>query len=179
MADRSAHPFTISSQHRSDVHASLAAGHAVVATLALMPRAQLTPEERTTLGSGLVRHQWGLGIGPDPCNKLYVMHRAINGGFENAELAIQLKSNPGQSTSAECRNRGYSPTSVHYTGAELGVLVVARSEDGTVLEVRGYDLRGQTRLSTDYSLLIPTDWNGRCEISLRGDNCFATGVITV
>src|SRR5262245_14049064 len=123
MGNRSAYSFTISSQHRSELGVRLEPGCAVVATLTLPPRAQFTPEENTILGSGMIRHQWGLGIGPNACNKLYVMHRALNDSFAASELAVQMKSNLGQSTSAECGNRGYSPASVHYTGPELGVLV--------------------------------------------------------
>ena len=131
------------------------------------------------MGSGEVRYQWGLGIGPDPCNKLYVMHRALNADFAVAELAVQTKSNPGQTTSDQCQNRGYSSSTVLYTGPDLGVLVVARSDDGNYLSVRAYDLLGAILLSSNYSVEVPADWGGNCGISLRGDNCFANGVITV
>jgi hypothetical protein len=178
MPKRKSIPFTISSEYRCETGEVLSAGQAVVATLAQRPRAQVTPEELMTLGSGAVRFQWGLGIGPDPCNKLYVMHRAMAGDFAQAQLAIQTKTNPGQSSSAECGNRGYSETEVHYTGADLGVLVVARSDDGSVLVVRAYDCFGAKLISSSYSLTVPQQWDN-CGISLRGDNCFVTGVITV
>lgn len=179
MANRSAHPFTISSQHRSDLGMALVPGRSIVATLTLRPRAQQTPEERTALGSGLVRHQWGLGIGPNPCNKLYVMHRAVQSDFELAELVMQFKSNPGLSTSAQCGHGGYSPATILYSGPDLGVLVVSRSEDGATLAIRGYDLLGAILLSESFTADVPAHWNGNCEISLRGDNCLASGVITV
>lgn len=179
MATRDSHPFIISSEHRSNLGASLRPGHTVVATLAQRPRAQRTLEERTELGSHRVRYQWGLGIGLDDCNKLYVMHRAVDEDFATAQLAIQMKTNVGQSTSGECGNGGYSDTVAPYTGPDLGVLVVARSDDGQTLLVRAYDLLGATLLSDSYSTAVPTLWNGHCDISLRGDNCFAAGVITV
>jgi hypothetical protein len=178
MANRTSYPFTMSSQHRSDLGVALAPGNAVVATLLVPPRAQETPEERTTLGSGAVRHQWGLGIGPDPCNKLYVMHRAVESDFSLAELAIQFKSNPGQSRSEQCHNRGYEPATIVYTGADLGVIVVSRSSDGAMLAVKGYDLYGAVVLTQVFTAPVPGHWNGDCAISLRGDNCLAGGVIT-
>lgn len=179
MANRMSHPFMISSQHRSDLSVELAPGRAVVATLLARPRAQLTPEERTTLGSGAVRHQWGLGIGPDPCNKLYLMHRAAVNDFAMARLVVQFKSNPGQSTSKECCNHGYEPSTIVYEGADLGVIVVSRSADGATLAVKGYDLFGAVELTQPFSAPVPGHWHGNCEISLRGDNCLAGGVITV
>jgi hypothetical protein len=179
MANRTGHPFIISSQHRTDFGVALAPGQSAVATLALRPRAQMTPEERTTLGSGIVRHQWGLGIGPDPCNKLYIMHRAVHGDFATAELVIQFKTNPDQSTSDECGNRGYGNSTVLYTGPDLGVLVVERSQDGNSLLVRGYDVLGTTLLVPTCSSEVPSHWNRDCRVSLRGDNCFASGVVTL
>ena len=179
MANREALPFTVCGQHRRELGEVLAPGRSVVATLTLRPRAQLTPEEKTTLGSGGVVHQWGLGIGPDPCNKLYVMHRAIDGDFANAELFVQMKSNPSMSTSAECGNSGYLPGAVKYSGPDLGILVVARTPDGATLTVRAYDLYGATQLGTDFSIAVPAHWTGNCAISMRSDNCFADGVVTV
>ena len=57
------------------------------------------------LGSGEMRRQFGLKLlAQDPCNLLYVMWR-----FEPAsKIVVSVKSNPGQSTSAECGNRGYT-----------------------------------------------------------------------
>ncbi len=138
----------------------------------------MTPEEITYLGSGELRHQWGLGIGPDPCNKLYVMHRAVQGSFENARLVIGFKTNIGKTTSDECHNCGYGPTTTTYSGAKLGVIVVSRSTDGQTLSVRGYDLLGVNLLTSEYHATVPEHWEGDCSISLRGDNCFASGVMT-
>jgi hypothetical protein len=57
------------------------------------------------LGSGLVRRQIGLKLrAQDPCNLVYVMWRSA----PDAAIAIFVKSNPGQATSAECGNRGYT-----------------------------------------------------------------------
>jgi hypothetical protein len=104
---------------------------------------------------------------------------AVGEDFAQAQLAIQTKTNAGQSTSAECDGRGYSDSVAPYTGPDLGVLVVARSADGQTLFVRAYDLLGATLLSDSYSTAVPALWNGHCDISLRGDNCFANGAITV
>ncbi len=64
-------------------------------------------ESTTTvpLGSGLVRRQIGLKLrSADPCNLLYVMWHA----YPDDAIQVQVKRNPGQSTSAECGNRGYT-----------------------------------------------------------------------
>jgi hypothetical protein len=64
-------------------------------------------ESTTTvpLGSGLIRRQIGLKLrAPDPCNLVYVMWHA----YPDDAIEVQLKSNPGQTTSAQCANNGYS-----------------------------------------------------------------------
>jgi len=179
MPNRQSYAFTISGQHRREIGEELQPGSAVVATLTMRARAQLTPEELTPLGSGIIRHQWGLGIGPNICNKLYVMHRALDGSFDSAQLAIQIKTNVGQSTSDECHENGYTDTEVHYEGPDLRILVVSRSDEGEMLNVRAYDVLGATLLSESFSMAAPDHWEGHCGISLRGDNCLADGVITV
>jgi hypothetical protein len=60
--------------------------------------------EVARLGSGRVRTQIGMKmLAKDPCNLVYAMWRIDPG----PELAVQVKRNAGQSTSAECKNRGY------------------------------------------------------------------------
>src|SRR5579862_9633627 len=57
------------------------------------------------LGSGMVRTQFGLKLhAGDPCNLVYVMWRID----PDKKIVVSLKSNPGQHTSAECGNRGYT-----------------------------------------------------------------------
>ena len=57
------------------------------------------------LGSGEMRRQFGLKLlAQDACNLVYVMWR-----FEpESKVVVSFKSNPGQHTSAECGNRGYT-----------------------------------------------------------------------
>jgi hypothetical protein len=57
------------------------------------------------LGSGEMRRQFGLKLlAQDPCNLVYVMWH-----FEpQSKIVVSIKSNPGQHTSAECGNRGYT-----------------------------------------------------------------------
>ncbi|WP_425614191.1 hypothetical protein NA78x_004052 [Anatilimnocola sp. NA78] len=179
MPNRTSYPFAFSSQYRCELGEALAPGKAVVATLLSPPRAQLTPEEWMPLGSGAVEHQWGFLIGPDPCNKLCVMHRAIDQSFGLAELVIRFKSNPGTTTSKECRNGGYLGPTTHYIGSALGVIVVARSEDGSTLLIRAHDMWGANRLTTDFAAQVPAHWEGNCAIGMRGDHCLAAGVVTV
>ncbi len=57
------------------------------------------------LGSGAIRRQIGLKLrATDPCNLLYVMWRSVP---EHA-VVVSVKRNPGQTTSAQCGNRGYT-----------------------------------------------------------------------
>ena len=61
-------------------------------------------EEVARLGSGRVRRQIGLKMrAQDPCNLVYAMWRIDPG----PEIAVQVKRNGGQRTSAECKNEGY------------------------------------------------------------------------
>jgi hypothetical protein len=61
------------------------------------------------LGSGLVRRQIGLKLdASDPCNLLYVMWRT----YPDHVIEVSIKRNPGQTTSAECGNAGYSDVAV-------------------------------------------------------------------
>ena len=65
------------------------------------------------LGSGAVRRQLGLKLrAGDPCNLVYVMWRLE----PTPTLVVSLKQNPGQRTSAECKNRGYSNVRARSTG---------------------------------------------------------------
>jgi hypothetical protein len=57
------------------------------------------------LGSGQVRRQIGLKLrAADPCNLLYVMWHAA----PDSVVEISVKRNTGQTTSAQCGNRGYT-----------------------------------------------------------------------
>jgi hypothetical protein len=57
------------------------------------------------LGSGEMRRQFGFKLlAQDACNLVYVMWR-----FEpESKVVVSFKSNPGQHTSTECGNRGYT-----------------------------------------------------------------------
>jgi hypothetical protein len=56
------------------------------------------------LGSGKMRRQFGLKLrAQDACNLVYVMWRIE----PDSKLVVSVKSNPGQSASSECGNRGY------------------------------------------------------------------------
>jgi hypothetical protein len=57
------------------------------------------------LGSGAMRRQFGLKLNAqDACNLVYVMWRIE----PESKLVVSVKTNPGQNTSAQCGNRGYS-----------------------------------------------------------------------
>lgn len=95
-------------------------------------------EKEEPLASGELRRQLGLKLrARDGCNVVYVMWRLA----PKPGLVVSLKRNPGQSTSAECGNRGYStvrPRS-HAPVPELtpGQAHVLRAElEGRALRVR-------------------------------------------
>ncbi len=60
--------------------------------------------EESRLGSGDIRRQFGLKLrAQNACNLVYVMWR-----FEpQSKIVVSVKKNPGETTSAECGNRGY------------------------------------------------------------------------
>ena len=61
-------------------------------------------DKEAPLGSGEMRRQFGLKLfAQDACNLVYVMWRIE----PESKLAVSVKSNPGQHTSAECSNHGY------------------------------------------------------------------------
>jgi hypothetical protein len=77
-------------------------------------------ESTTTapLGSGEIRRQIGLKLrAANPCNLLYVMWHA----YPTRKIQVTIKRNPGQTTSAQCGNNGYTT----FTEIPLG------SGDGT------------------------------------------------
>jgi hypothetical protein len=56
------------------------------------------------LGSGAMRRQFGLKLNAqDACNLVYVMWRIE----PESKLVVSVKTNPGQTLSAQCGNRGY------------------------------------------------------------------------
>ncbi len=60
--------------------------------------------EVSKLGSGEVRQQFGLKLrAENACNLVYAMWRIE----PESKLVVSVKSNPGQTTSSECGNRGY------------------------------------------------------------------------
>lgn len=102
----------------------------------------------TPLGSGLIRRQIGLKLrAADPCNLVYAMWRT----GDEPGISVQVKRNPGQTTSAACGNRGYTTvanlplpassalTRTHVLEARTRVLTGGRlllqlTADGTVLK---------------------------------------------
>ncbi len=68
-----------------------------------------TSTSTAALGSGIVRQQIGLKLlAADPCNLVYVMWHSVP---TNA-IEIQVKSNPGETTSSQCGNAGYNTIAV-------------------------------------------------------------------
>src|SRR6266542_1871241 len=76
-------------------------------------------DDVATAGSGAVFVQIGLELRAlNPCNLVYVMWR-----IRPEELVVQVKRNPGQSTSAQCGNQGYTTISqMPYPEPEGGTL---------------------------------------------------------
>jgi hypothetical protein len=81
--------------------------HATRARLSFQLRGPSTTT--TALGSGLIRQQIGLKLlAANPCNLVYVMWR----DSPDRAIEVSVKSNPGQTTSAQCGNAGYSDVAV-------------------------------------------------------------------
>jgi hypothetical protein len=60
------------------------------------------------LGSGEIREQFGFKLrAEDPCNLIYAMWRFKDESTGQGQVVVQVKSNPGIHTSAECKNNGY------------------------------------------------------------------------
>lgn len=60
--------------------------------------------EQSRLGSGESRQQFGFKLhAANACNLVYAMWRFT----PRPELVVSVKSNPGQTTSSQCANRGY------------------------------------------------------------------------
>jgi hypothetical protein len=60
--------------------------------------------KESALGSGAIRHQFGLKLhAQDPCNLVYAIWRID----PESKLVVSMKRNPSAHTSAECGNRGY------------------------------------------------------------------------
>ncbi len=101
-------------------------------------RYQQPSEETTTLGSGAIRRQIGLKLqAGDPCNLVYVMWWE----YPVHQIAISIKRNPGQTTSSQCGNRGYTdvtkiplatPPSVRDLQSHVLEAGTRREPDGTL-----------------------------------------------
>lgn len=151
--------------------------HASDARLAFRLLGNTTETEQ--LGSGLVRRQIGLKLlATDPCNLLYVMWRT----YPDRVIEISIKSNPGEDTSAECGNNGYSDVAVipelagahgrHVLEADMrrtadGSLVLAVHADGEL--VRKLTLAADLTAGLDGPIGVRSD-NGRYRftLSVRG-----------
>jgi hypothetical protein len=99
-------------------------------------------DEVVPLGSGLVRRQIGLKLrAADPCNLVYVMWRSA----PESRIAIFVKRNPGQPTSAECGNRGYT---------DVATVPAADAADGAVHVL---EARTRRRANGALALTVLTD----------------------
>lgn len=110
------------------------------------------------LGSGLVRQQIGLKLrAADPCNLLYVMWHSK----PESSIQIQIKRNPGQTTSAQCGNRGYT---------EIASVPRPRA-DG-----RAHVLEARTRATRSGTLTVAVYAEGRLAKRVTIPAAFAAGL---
>jgi hypothetical protein len=131
-------------------------------------------ENEAKLASGEIRRQFGLKLrAQDACNLVYAMWRIA----PVPELVVSVKSNPGQSTSGECGNRGYHnvkplhgsrppvlrPGDRHVLGAEMSRERLRVSIDGTVVWDGSV---GAEALRFDGPVGIRSD-NARLELELQ------------
>jgi hypothetical protein len=93
-------------------------------------------QDEKALGSGVVRRQFGLKLhAGDACNLVYVMWRID----PDKKIVVSVKSNPGQHTSAECGNRGY--TNIKPTRSAPTPLVNAGETHTLEAEMNGANLQ--------------------------------------
>lgn len=84
-----------------EMRAVLATGTDHSATLQFTYKGQTAQTSR--LGDGEIRNQFGIKMrAKDICNIVYIMWR-----FSSNEIVVQVKSNPGLSTSKQCADGGY------------------------------------------------------------------------
>ena len=122
------------------------------------------------LGSGLVVRQIGLKLwSSDPCNLVYVMWRSR----PDRAIVISVKRNPGQTTSAQCGNRGYTPLATIPTPRDAGTggstreLRVTTSPLGSSLRMRVFRDGTQVYVRTLRASLVD-GLNG--PVGVRSDN---------
>lgn len=99
------------------------------------------------LGSGAIRRQFGIKLhAQDACNLVYAMWR-----FEpKSEIVVSVKRNPGQHSSSECGNRGYTNIKPAHTAS---VAAPAPGQSHTLrAEMNGQEMK----VFVDNSLA----WNG-------------------
>ena len=112
------------------------------------------------LGSGLVRRQIGLKLqASDPCNLVYVMWR----NFPDESIELSVKRNPGQTTSAQCGNSGY-------TDLALIPIAVPPSDHGA------HQLEVHTRRGADGSLAVAVYTDGSLLRRARVPAALAAGL---
>jgi hypothetical protein len=74
--------------------------------------------ETSALGSGEIRHQFGLKLrAQDACNLVYAMWRFS----PKNEVVVSVKSNPGMQESSQCGNRGYTNIKASFHSPVPGV----------------------------------------------------------
>lgn len=131
--------------------------------------------EAARLGSGELRRQFGLKLrAQDACNLIYAVWRIE----PESKLVVSVKSNPGQSTSAECTNHGYrnvkplrkAPIPMLSPGAKHTLRAVMHGENLAVF-IDGASV-WEGAVGADVASLhgpvgIRSD-NARLEIQLRG-----------
>jgi hypothetical protein len=122
--------------------------------------------EESKLGSGEIRRQFGLKLrAQNACNLVYAMWR-----FEpESKIVVSIKSNPGQTKSSECGNRGYQNIKAQ-RGSAVPIL---RSGDTHTL---GAELDGeQLRVFVDHRAVWEGDLGADAQdmkgpVGIRSDN---------
>jgi hypothetical protein len=121
-------------------------------------------ESTTTepLGSGLIRRQIGLKLrAPDPCNLVYVMWHQ----FPDNAIQVQVKRNPGQTTSAECGNRGYTT-----------IATIPLGEGDSTDDHSAHRLQAETRRSPNGALILTLYTDGSLLRKLRISAALTAGL---
>ena len=142
--------------------------------------------ETSALGSGEIRHQFGLKLrAQDACNLVYAMWRFS----PTNEVVVSVKSNPGMQESSQCGNKGYtnikasfhSPVpevregSKHILHAELNGQKMTVTADGRVVWEGSV---GAGAMAFDGPVGIRSD-NVRIELELFAEQAGARRAVTI
>lgn len=122
-------------------------------------------KETSHLGSGEVRHQFGIKLKSlNQCNLVYVMWN-----FDTQKIAVSVKLNPGQRTHQECLDHGYNNIKPRVSAAPPALKVDQPHTFSA--DLQGLDLTVTVDGARVWQgTLLPVVMNFKGPVGLRSDN---------